>query len=642
MTSGGSTFRDWLGRTEEVNPRSWLVGLVVALLGWQVSLQAPVYGLDPSWWSGLYMASHEKMRFGTEIVFTYGPLGILREPWLFYPGLLSLIPFLYKAALFTGFCIALVAVLRRRIGWLFAALAALLLLLLLRQIELAVAISMLVSILIIERSPDDRVMPFLAIGGGLLAGIEMLGKLSAGPVVAVVLLLGLIGAHARMRDLIAYGAALVVSMGAFWLVTGQSLGDLPDFVSNSFQIVSGYGDAMTLYDQSPVINLVFVVVVALATIVWTLEGRYEDRRADLAAGAITLVITFAFYKQAVIRSDGLHLSTFFALVALIWVAVPPRQRMLPLSLAGFAFFAITAALYANSVTPGPGFNPVANLGSFLSETRTAFDTGRQEEEIAESRDELRSRYGLGPRLRAELGERPASVEPWEVMAAWAYELDWSPAPVFQNYSAYTSELDQLNAGVISSDSGPERILRHFGRNPDYPERGIDQRLLAWDPPAQAVATFCHFRPVGASFEWQVLARTGNRCGPMVPAGSVDSSFGQSVAVPPPGPGEVVLVRIHGAGVHGLERLRSLVFRPKERRVQAGRGSYRLVPGTAGDGLMLRAGPGVPDASGRFSQVPRIRRLELTGTSGDLRFDFFRMKVRPWRSAPRAAVRLPTQ
>ncbi|HMU28362.1 MAG TPA: hypothetical protein PKA65_13255, partial [Solirubrobacterales bacterium] len=129
---------------------------------------------------------------------------------------------------------------------------------------------------------------------------------------------------------------------------------------------------------------------------------------------------------------------------------------------------------------------------------------------------------------------------------------------------------------------------------------------------------------------------------MVPAGSVDSSFGQSVTVPPPGPGEVVLVRIHGAGVHGLERLRSLVFRPKERRVQAGRGSYRLVPGTAGDGLMLRAGPGVPDASGRFSQVPRIRRLELTGTSGDLRFDFFRMKVRPWRSAPRAAVRLPTQ
>jgi hypothetical protein len=228
------------------------------------------------------------------------------------------------------------------------------------------------------------------------------------------------------------------------------------------------------------------------------------------------------------------------------------------------------------------------------------------------------------------------------MAAWAYELDWSPAPVFQNYSAYTSELDQLNAGVISSDSGPERILRHFGRNPDYPERGIDQRLLAWDPPAQAVATFCHFRPVATSFEWQVLARTGNRCGPMVPAGSVDSSFGQSVTVPPPGPGEVVLVRIHGAGVHGLERLRSLVFRPKERRVQAGRGSYRLVPGTAGDGLMLRAGPGVPDASGRFSQVPRIRRLELTGTSGDLRFDFFRMKVRPWRSAPRAAVRLPTQ
>ena len=93
----------------------------------------------------------------------------------------------------------------------------------------------------------------------------------------------------------------------------------------------------------------------------------------------------------------------------------------------------------------------------------------------------------------------------------------------------------------------------------------------------------------------------------------------------------MLVRIHGAGISGLERLRSLIFRPKERRVRVGAGSYRLVPGTASDGLMLRAGPGVPDSPGPFAQVPRIRHLELTGASGDLQFDFFRMKVRAGRS-----------
>jgi hypothetical protein len=466
-----------------------------------------------------------------------------------------------------------------------------------------------------------------AVGGGLLAGIEMLGKLSVGPVVVVVLLLGLVGARAEARELLAFLATLLVSMTGLWLLTGQSLADLPDFVGNSAQIVTGYSDAMSLYDQSPVINLFFVVATAIATVAWTLEGRYQDRRADLAAGAIALVITFAFYKQAVIRIDGFHMAAFFSLVALLWVAIPPRRGLLPLSLAGMAAFAVIASLYATSVEPGPGANPVANLGDFVSNARTALDTGRQERKIEESRAEVKDFYEVPPRLLAEVDGHRTSVGPWEVMAAWGYDVDWSPAPVFQDYSAYTTKLDQLNTDVIDSASGPDRILRHPGRNPQYPGRGVDVRLLAWDPPGQSVATLCHFRPIGRSFNWQVLARIPNRCGPMVPDGSVQASFGQPVPVPRPGPGEIVLARIHGAGVSGLERIRSFLFRPKERRVKSGNGSYRLVPGTAEDGLMLRAGPGVPEARGRFTQIPNLKSLELIGTSGDLRFDFFRMRVR---------------
>lgn len=626
--SGAGSFRSWLARVEAVNPRNWLIGPIVALLGWQVGFETPVPGLDQSWWAGLYMAAHDGKQFGTDIVFTYGPLGILREPWLFYPGALSLVPYLYDAAIFTGFCVALIAVLRRRVGWLPASLIALALLLLLEQTEATVALAMFASILIIERRPGDRMLMLFAIGGGLLSGIELLGKLSVGPVVVVILLLGLIGARAKLREVGAFLATLAVATIGLWLLAGESVGDLPDFLSNSIQIVTGYSDAMSLYDQSPVINLVFVVVTAIVTVIWTLEGRYKDRRADLAAGAIALVITFAFYKQAVIRIDGFHMAAYFTLVSLLWVAIPPRRGLLPVSLAGMAIFAVTASLYATSETPGPGFNPVDNVRSFVTDARTALDPGRQRERIDAARRDLQSYYGLDTRLRAQLEREPTSVEPWETMAAWAYELDWSPAPVFQNYSAYTSELDQLNTDRISSLSGPARILRHPGRNPDFPGRGVDVRLLAWDPPAQSVATLCNFRSIGVSVNWQVLARTTDRCGPQVPAGTVESKFGQPVPVPKPGPGEVVLVRIHGADVHGLERLRSLLFRPKERRVVLGAGSFRLVPGTAADGLMLRAGPGVPEARGRFAQIPDLRSLELIGASGDLRYDFFRMRLKP--------------
>ena len=65
--SGAGSFRSWLARVEAVNPRNWLIGPIVALLGWQVGFETPVSGLDQSWWAGLYMAAHDGKQFGTEL-----------------------------------------------------------------------------------------------------------------------------------------------------------------------------------------------------------------------------------------------------------------------------------------------------------------------------------------------------------------------------------------------------------------------------------------------------------------------------------------------------------------------------------------------------------------------------------------------
>lgn len=52
-------------------------GLIVALLGWWVSFETPGPGVDPSWNAGLAMAVDQGLRFGKEVVYTYGPLGFL-------------------------------------------------------------------------------------------------------------------------------------------------------------------------------------------------------------------------------------------------------------------------------------------------------------------------------------------------------------------------------------------------------------------------------------------------------------------------------------------------------------------------------------------------------------------------------------
>jgi hypothetical protein len=55
-------------------------------------------------------------------------------------------------------------------------------------------------------------------------------------------------------------------------------------------------------------------------------------------------------------------------------------------------------------------------------------------------------------------------------------------------------------------------------------------------------------------------------------------------------------------------------------------SYRLTPGTAGDGLLLWGSDRIATGAG-FSQIPQARTIKVTGAGGDLRFSFFRMSVR---------------
>ncbi len=75
-------------------------------------------------------------------------------------------------------------------------------------------------------------------------------------------------------------------------------------------------------------------------------------------------------------------------------------------------------------------------------------------------------------------------------------------------------------------------------------------------------------------------------------------------------------------------MRTLLYQPKLRYAQInGAARYRLVPGTAADGLIMSVGSGV-DYPGAFALGPGVRTLRLTGSSGPLRVALYRIAVRP--------------
>jgi len=159
----------------------------------------------------------------------------------------------------------------------------------------------------------------------------------------------------------------------------------------------------------------------------------------------------------------------------------------------------------------------------------------------------------------------------------------------------------------------------------------------FDSPAAQRAILCHYAELTLSGAWEVLGRVTNRCGRPRLLRRVHANWEQQVPVPPPTSSrDLIYVRIHGVGPAGFERLATLFYRARLRAIApviAGTPTteYRLVPGTAADGLLMSV-PASSDYSGSFALGQRISAVSLDIGGGSaapgLTFDFYEQPISP--------------
>jgi hypothetical protein len=609
----------------------WVGGLIVALLGWRVGMNPPGVGLDASWNAGLAMGIHDGLHWGKELVWTYGPLGFLQTQLVWFTDQ-TVLTFLYQGLLHVIFCVALVWALGRRLPLLLACVGAFVAVTVLPLLELSLLSAVIASFWLLEEPRSDRFLNAFVIAAATFAAPAALIKLSTGPLVPVVLLIALIGARVGGRRIALFVGVLVVELLVLWLLAGQSLGDIPAFIHRSIQISSGYSAAMLRSTEVAPWKVTAAtlgaigVSIALVVVAWL--APYRDRRGRWAGTLLVALAAFAIYKEGVVRVDAGHLTVYFANACVLWIAVgfaPGRRWFIP----AVALLVFLASLPLRPAGTADNLNPFSNLHYAFDQARNLASPGRRVAAMEDGRRGLKATYALEPGALAAVRGHTVAVEPWEAGVAWAYHLDWLPQPVFQNYSAYTPALDRMNAATIESPDGPERLLRENAQvvDAEFPTPDIDNRFLGWDPPEQARAVLCNFAPLYTSERWQVLGRVPDRCGPERALGTVEAAAGQSVPVPAPEPGTVVFARIGGAGVSGLERVQNFLLHARSRHaVVNGETRYRLVAETAGDGLLMRAAPGIAE-SGPFDPVPEARTIAVEGGSATLTYEFFSMSVR---------------
>jgi hypothetical protein len=591
--------RDGLRRLGGRSLAIWGAGAAALFaLTWPLRITAPTWGLDPSWIAGLQMAWQNSMQFGRDVIFTYGPWGFTEHPALYETGAYRLA--IAHALLVRAAEVLLVWVLVSRTwgrgwGWLVAGLV----LCATPGVEPRTIVALAAAILIL--SDVTRRVPWWAAAGlGAWAGAELLGKQSTG--VQIVLVLGAalaLGPRPRRTPLVVFAGAAAAGLVLAWLAAGQDLGALPDFARGSFEIVAGYAGAMSIDDP----DLRWAYWGALAVVgaaVAGLRASGESPRVALPGLVVVTVLTaFLTFKQAFVRFDAVHSLLFFApmaaLIALLPWGVRHRSRgLFALLLALICMFA------ASGIDPASVINLTRSPSDLTQAVRLSYDRPERERLIAEGRLNMLSAYGLQPPLGAALTGHSVHVVPWEIGVAWALRLKWSPLPVFQDYSAYTSYLDGKNTDRLTSDAGPERVLQAHNLAPD-------ERYQSWDPPAQNVTLMCRYRPVAVQAEWRVLARSPDICGPVRRVAQVHLRWGQTIPIPPVAPNELLTARVSGLQPHGLETLRAILWKPAPRYAKLDATVIRVVSATAADGLLLRA-PAAIDPPGHWRMAPDSARM----------------------------------
>jgi hypothetical protein len=602
----------------------WIAAwLAIAVISWPVREITAGPGLDPSWKIALHMAAARGLHFGSEAIFTYGPLGFLSEPVFVTSGtgLASLI-FVFVAHL------ALCAVMLRavlRIAPAFVAIAAALVVTsavaaiqtpypLLAADYVGIGVFFLAVWIIERRVPAPA---WVLVAGGALSAFQLLVKLNGGVVCVLVLLIAAWFARPTgLRSELIFLGSFASAFVALWLLTGNRLVDIPEWLRLSEHTAASYTAALATESGQRLPEYGAAAMVFLLAGVALAQHVRKMRVAPAAAlVAVSAIYTFAYFKEGFVRHD-IHALTFFSAMAMGLLAFQWRERA---AVTAAAAVVIAVAGVATSVelrTTVP-LHPQRTVGVFLSELRKVATPSGRRRLVASGKEAVRHELHPPPSVLALVRGHSVDVVPYETSIAWAYGLDWRPEPLLQQYTATDATLDRFNADRIER-SGAARVLRHQ-------EQTVDGKDPLFEAPQTFMALLCSYRELLSVGPWDVFGRSRDRCRSPRHLGTVDTGPGQAVAVPPsPGVDDVVFARIW---IHPTlsQRIATLLFkRLHAPRIELDGGGYRLVAATATGPLILRM-PRAAGLSAAAGGAVDYNRLSLVNVAS-YRVQFYSMKL----------------
>jgi hypothetical protein len=416
----------------------------------------PVSGLDPSWSYALNVAVAHHLRFGKDVIITFGPLASVYTH-LYSPETDTL---MIAASLVVA--LAIVAGLTRNATaatrpWL------VLLPVIVSQVvfpqtqavwldPVLLLIPFLLTCSCESYSNHSRfglaVIFLLAATSGMLPLIK--GNAALSVLVCTALSVLALWSYSR-RIAIGVAGVTVAATIIAWIWSGQALTDLPSYFFSLQQITAGYTDAMswpsTAMNGSLFELAVYVDVACL--LIW-LTWRWSRAWRLTAALGLTLFVCwksgFVRHDQhALIAAGGLFLGGY-----VIFLRTGPRPGVVALAI-GFCGWLAIASAYI-TVNPAEAF-------SLTAKTLSASATGVTQR--LTNSEHLKQQFNDAVTRIAQTHPLPAYSDTADLYTAnlsalLASGTKWAPRPIIQSYFTYTPSLLNLNKRHLAV-APPSRI-----------------------------------------------------------------------------------------------------------------------------------------------------------------------------------------
>ena len=595
-TRGGDNRGGWVRRTTPV-----LAAVLLAVSFISFYPAPPDNDVDSSLSGVLSYAHQHSIQFGSDFVFTYGPLGYLM--FFYYTpyaaGLRMVVGVALCLVTATGLCL---------MAWRLRPVERWLLLILFFWIapnvpmraDLVVYVGLLCWGLVCFLESGRR----LAYSGWvftLLAAFSALAKVSF--LFVAIASVGLVACDVAVRGRWRLALGMTGGFGTCfvlgWLGSGQELAHIGAFVANGLLIVDAYNGALgwegpaLLRTVELMLAPVVLVMILLRTVrAFAKDERHRATRQILLLGWL-LWVSLAVWKYGCVRTGReVFFLGFVSVLAFILEALPCEGRLARRWARGLALGAVALALVTMQVFafvnwPRSFGQPFREFARNVVWLLHPADYQRQEEEAMEAN----RREAQLPRCRELIGT--ASVDVFGHWQAFALHnnLNYHSRPVFQSYVACSRPLMRLNEQFYLSNSAPEYVLfRLFGLDQKYPpleDAPVLRTLLA------------NYAPLTSEGRFVLLKRTATQPSPLSLVREGTVPLGQAIDLRELGDADLWLeIALEPSW---LGRLRQVLYRPPTVRLAAW--------SEPGGKLMLRKRAPAPMLAAGFLASPLLLRNE---------------------------------